>query len=425
MNRVFGYIQLITFGVVLTACSTHGIVYNDDSHYEQRVTQYTSEDAIVEASALGSDESLQVFGAPLNDVGIQPVWIKITNTSNEAHWFFPIGVDSEYFPAYEVTRRAQRPEGLSEDELYERLVNYQISHFVPPQSTISGFVYTHTDEGMKSFKVELHNPRKVIKHTFVVPVPGLPHDYFELDQDSIYLHHEVSDLDMDGLRRWIETIDCCTRNIEGKQGDPVNVIFVGSLENVRAALITRHWDVTAPVTKSSLWRMAHAFIFGSRYRYAPISELYVLERPHDLAFQKSRAIIDERNHMRLWLAPVKYQGKHVWLAQISRDVGVKFSGRLWPPTTHVIDPDVDEARFYLMQDLLEGESIYQLGYVKGHQVTSVKEPHYNAEDDPYFTDGLRLVLFIADEPVPVRQLKVLDWELPEALEPHRSLFASE
>jgi len=140
MNRVFGYIQLITFGVVLTACSTHGIVYNDDSHYEQRVTQYTSEDAIVEASALGSDESLQVFGAPLNDVGIQPVWIKITNTSNEAHWFFPIGVDSEYFPAYEVTRRAQRPEGLSEDELYERLVNYQISHFVPPKSTISGFV---------------------------------------------------------------------------------------------------------------------------------------------------------------------------------------------------------------------------------------------------------------------------------------------
>ena len=125
MNRVFGYIQLITFGVVLSACSTHSVVYYEDKHYEQRVTRYTSEDATVEASALGSDESLQVFGAPLNDVGIQPVWIKIENTSDEAHWFFPIGVDSEYFPAYEVTRRAKRPEGLSEDELYERLVKYQ------------------------------------------------------------------------------------------------------------------------------------------------------------------------------------------------------------------------------------------------------------------------------------------------------------
>ena len=416
---------LMLCGLILSGCSRHGVVYYDDQHYEQRVARYTSQDALVEASALGSDESLRVFGAPLNDVGIQPVWIKITNTSDEAHWFFPIGVDSEYFPAYEVARRAIRPEGLSEDQLYERLVNYQITHFVPPHSTISGFVYTHTDEGMKSFKVELHNPRKVIKHTFVVPVPGLPHDHFDFEQDAIYHHHEISDLDLETLRRWIEALDCCTRNIDGKSGDPVNAVLVGSLEDVRAALIARHWDVTATINKASLWRMARAFIFGSRYRYAPVSELYVFERPHDLALQKSRAIIDERNHMRLWLAPVKYQGSHVWLAQISRDVGVKWSGRLWPPTTHVIDPDVDEARFYLLQDLLEGESIYQLGYVKGHDTTGINEPHFNAEDDPYFTDGLRLVLFVSEEPVPVSQLKVLDWELPNQLEPYRSLFASE
>jgi hypothetical protein len=91
--------------------------------------------------------------------------------------------------------------------------------------------------------------------------------------------------------------------------------------------------------------MATAFIFGGRDRYAPISDLYLFGRRQDIALQKSRTIIDERNHMRLWLAPVRHQGRSVWVGQISRDVGVKLTGRLWPPTTHVIAPDVDDARF--------------------------------------------------------------------------------
>ena len=371
------------------------------------------------------DESLRLFGAPLNDFGVQPVWIKIVNNSDLPQWLFPIGVDAEYFPPYEVGQRVSRPEGLSEDKLYERLVNYQMPHFIPPRQTHSGFIYTHTDEGMKAFEVELHSPGEVIRHSFVVPVPGMPHDYFDIAAETIYRQHEVKDLDLDGLREWLNTVACCTSNAEGQQGDPVNVVFIGRLEHVRAALIGRHWDVTAPVTRASLLRMVNAFIFGSRYRYAPISELFVFGRPHDLAFQKARAVIDERNHMRLWLAPVTYEGAHVWLAQISRDAGVKFSGRLWPPTTHVIDPDVDEARFYLLQDLLQGESLSRVGYVSAHHASTPDKPHRNAENDPYFTDGLRAVFFVSAEPVPIKQLRVLDWDLPAPLLPYRNLFVKD
>ena len=35
--------------------------------------------------------------------------------------------------------------------------------------------------------------------------------------------------------------------------------------------------------------------------------------------------MDERNHMRLWLAPIHYRGDDVYVGQISRDIGVKFS----------------------------------------------------------------------------------------------------
>jgi hypothetical protein len=108
--------------------------------------------------------------------------------------------------------------------------------------------------------------------------------------------------------------------------------------------------VTAEITSSSIRRMISAFIFGSRFRCAPVSPLYLFGREQDMSLQKARAVIDERNHIRLCRAPVIYQGTPVWVGHISRDAGIKLSGRIWPPTTHVIDPAVDEARFYLEQD---------------------------------------------------------------------------
>lgn len=425
LSVAYYYVALLlaTF-TALSGCSTYSTVYDDETHYLERVIRYESDNVIVEAAALGRSESWEVFGAPLNDVGVQPVWIKIKNNSEEAHWFFPIGVDSEYFPAFEVAKRMAKFNVVSQKELYAHLVENQISHFIPPQQTVSGFVYTHADEGMKAFNIELHNPKRTIKHTFVSPVPGLPSDYFDLVPENIYSESELVELDEEGLRDWLEGIPCCAESIDGQYGDPINIIFVGHLKKVRAALISRQWDVTAPVTGSSLWRMMSAFIFGSRYRYAPISPLYVFNRKHDLAFQKSRAIIDERNHMRLWLAPVTFNGEHVWVAQISRDDGVKLSGRFWPPTTHVIDPDVDDARFYLLQDILEGQDVHKIGFVKGHEPATHDDPHYNAEGDFYFTDGLRAVFFMSDGPTKISDVKILDWELPKAIEHYRHIFVS-
>ena len=34
--------------------------------------------------------------------------------------------------------------------------------------------------------------------------------------------------------------------------------------------------------------------------------------------------------------------KPVWIGQISRDIGVRFTFKTWPPVTHKIDPDFDE-----------------------------------------------------------------------------------
>ena len=423
MSTAHYYLVLLLVNViVLSGCSTYSTVHDEKTHYLERVIRYESDRVIMEAAALGRNESAEVFGAPLNDIGVQPVWIKLKNNSEEARWFFPIGVDSEYFPAFEVASRASKFSTVSQKELYKHLVDNQIPHVVPPNQSISGFVYAHSDEGVKAFNIKLHNSKRVIEHSFISPVPGLPSDYFDLVAENIYHESEFVELDENGLRSWIEGVPCCATNVDNEHGDPLNVIFVGHLDKVRSAIISRHWDVTAPVSGASLRRMMSAFVFGSRYRYAPISPLYMFNREHDLAFQKSRAIIDERNHMRLWLAPVTFDGEHVWVAQISRDDGIKLSGRLWPPTTHVIDPDMDDARFYLLQDLLLGEDVHQIGFVKGHEPATHDYPHYNAEGDHYFTDGLRVVFFMSDERTKITDVKILDWELPKAIEQYHELL---
>ncbi len=54
----------------------------------------------------------------------------------------------------------------------------------------------------------------------------------------------------------------------------------------------------------------------------------------------------------------------MWIGQLSRDIGVRFSARSFF-VTHRIDPEVDEARDYLIEDLLASESLEALAYVRG------------------------------------------------------------
>ena len=96
-----------------------------------------------------------------------------------------------------------------------------------------------------------------------------------------------------------------------------------------------------------------------------------------------------------------------------------------PPTTHIIDPDMDDARFYLLQDILEGQDVHQIGFVRGHDPATHDDPHYNAENDFYFTDGLRVVFFMSDETIKISDVKILDWELPKAIESYREIFVSD
>jgi hypothetical protein len=372
----------------------------------------------ISVSVLEGSEIEDVFGARLDLVGIQPVWLKVENLSAYSYVLFLRSIDPNYFSPYEVARRSSVLTDKSTHELYPFMRDHEIERFITPGAQVEGYVYTHLDEGLKAINVDLVGNQQMQSFNMAVQLTGLQTDYADFDPATIY-QKDLPSLDLNGLRAWIAALPCCTSTQDGVLGDPLNLVFVGSLEDVRTALVSQHWDVTAEITSSSLRRIMTAYIFGSRFRYAPISDLYLFGRQQDMTFQKARAAIDERNHIRLWLAPVTYKGVSVWAGHISRDAGIKFSGRFWPPTTHVIDPAVDEARFYIEQDLLYSHRVQRIGLAEGVGGASADAPRFNAEGDPYFTDGRRAVFLIGSRFHPIDELEVLNWSLPPEMEPYR------
>lgn len=414
-------LSALVVAAALSGCAATPPPIKQEKSYLDRAEVRVKQAVSVTTSVLDDQESLEQLGARLNLVGIQPVWMKIQNLSAYTYILFLKSADRDYFSPYEAARRAAVLFDSDVDTLYRKLRDQEIPHLIPPGAALSGFVYTHLDEGLKAFTLDLVGNRNLLSFDLAVDVPGLDTDYAEFEPELVY--PRIKSLDIDGFRGWLEDLPCCTASESGALGDPLNVVFVGEIEDIRSVLVGQGWDVTAKATAASIASIMRAFVFGSRYRYAPISKLYLFGRTQDTTFQKARAAIDERNHIRLWLAPVLHDWRPVWVGHISRDAGIKLSGQFWPPTTHVIDPAVDEARFYLEQDLLYSNNVRRFGLVDGVGEAGSDAPRRNAEQDPHFTDGLRAVFFVDDAFVPLEEVELLEWTLPADLEPFReSIF---
>jgi hypothetical protein len=107
---------------------------------------------------------------------------------------------------------------------------------------------------------------------------------------------------------------------------------------------------------------------------------------------------------------MRIEGKPVWVGQISRDIGVRFT--IKTITTHKIDPDVDETRAFIIQDLIYAQGLTKVAYAKGVDSAPINEPRGNLTGDPYFTDGLRAVLWVSSNPTDFEEVEFIEWELP-------------
>lgn len=371
-------------------------------------------DVKVTTAVPSSEETRQIFGVDLYRHNIQPVWIEVDNQDEKAIWFLPIGVDPMYYTPHEAAYIGHsRLDDGAKDQMVRFFFSKGHTIYLHPGTKRSGYVFTNLDEGTKSFALDLiGEDGRVRAFTFFIPVPGLTIDHRTIDFRGLYPEGAWKNIeDEESFAQYLQTLPCCTVDKKGSDsGDPLNLIVVGSGDDLYHAFMRAGWDETEVVTTQSVWKTAVAFISGGHYRYSPVSSLFVFGRSQDVALQKARGRIHERNHLRLWLAPVRFKGKLVWVGQISRDIGVRFTTKTI--VTHKIDPDVDETRGYLIQDLWYSQGLEQFAFVNGVGEAPINAPRDNLTGDPYFTDGLRAVLWLSSQPVAFEKVQFLAWELP-------------
>jgi hypothetical protein len=366
----------------------------------------------VTVAVLGAEESRQLFGVNLAGQDIQPVWVRVQNADTVGYWLMSSGLDPDYFSPLEAAYAFHGTIGSSVNKKIDdhfRVMNFR--NPIAPGTSVSGFVFTNRDEGTKVVDIDLISYNKVKFFTFFVPVPGIKADYHEVDFEKLYSEEEIVNLDEKELRTELENLACCTTNEDGTEnGDPLNLVLIGSREDILSAFVRRGWLPAEQSYGTAVWKTIKSFLFGSRYRYSPVSPLYFSERQQDFAGQKPRHTVHERNHLRMWLSPMRYQGKPVWIGQVSRDIGVRFTFKTWPPVTHKIDPDVDEAMYALIEDLIYSQQVAKIGWVKGVGAATRSKPRHNLTGDPYFTAGLRAVLMFDRRPYSFKEIQRLDWE---------------
>ena len=399
-------ICLFLFSTVLSSgCASFNPQPMQEVPFRERAKTQTKDGVRVTATVLSAEETEAAFGRPLYKKGIQPVWLEIENTTEHRVWFPQVSLDRDYFAPLEVAYRYHSSFSKQTNNRIDRHFHrHNFRNPIDPGRIRSGFVFSTLELGTKAFNVDLIGDDDQVRvFTFLIAVPGLPVDHSTVDWNNLYSAGEKIVFDSsEAFRQTLEKLPCCTTGEDGtKVADPLNVVIVGSGRDLLFALLRSGWDETAAISSYNPTAQ-----LPWEFRYQPVKPLYLFERFQDAAFRKSRSTLDERNQLRLWLSPYKFEGKEVWVGQISRII----RRATW--NKFVIEPDVDEARTYLLQDLWYAQAISKYGYVKGAGLATISKPRKSLNDDGYFTDGYRLVMWVASEPVSFADVQTVTWERP-------------
>jgi hypothetical protein len=205
-------------------------------------------------------------------------------------------------------------------------------------------------------------------------------------------HSEVVSPDSSQPDAWVEQIPWRTTTSKHTSADLVNLAFVGSKEQVRAAFLAAGWRSADPVSTHSIARNFYALLNNSAYPQEPVMTFLLQGKPEDMNWQKSLNSFERRDHLRIWKWVPEGAAAPVWVAASTHDAGaflsVKYRG-----FAHHISPNIDEERAKVVRDLNFAGCVESVAYVERPRVsTSTK----NATGDPILTDGAIALVKLKD-----------------------------
>ena len=392
--------------LLLAACSLTPYKYDDAPSFavvDRAVTQQQGQ-FTVRASVPGIEEAKAIFGIPLEKRGIQPVWLEITNHGSVRARVAPYSLDDEYFPPHEVAymyRKQFSKEGWLDME--KRFYEMSLQRQIAGGETVSGYVFTHLQPGTKAFNVDLFYVSGEVANehfTFFVEVPGFTPDHAEIDFQSLYSADEIRDLDEAELRALVKAIPCCTTNRAGDgQGRPVNLFLVASGKDLLQALLRAEWMETS-------YDRDEEYLSATDYLYG---------RPADAIFRKRRGKSSDRNELGLWRTPLLHEGTPVWAAQVRHAIGRFFAiGERFLGVQ--LDPDANEGRNYFLQSMWYSQSLESYAWSVSGIVVPQEQPLVDFNGNEFFSDGLRIVIWIAGDTVSLQNATNRHWDsVDEAL----------
>jgi hypothetical protein len=185
----------------------------------------------------------------------------------------------------------------------------------------------------------------------------------------------------------------------GATGDPINVLFLGSKDQIMQSFHRAGWLTPDPITTQSSMRIAMDSLAHRSYPTAPVSNLYVYGRVQDLAFEKPTNDVQSRGHIRFWKTGSLIDGQSVWVGAATYDSGIEVSGTTHLPTHHIA-PTVDLERNVVGTDQATS------GLVKEEASAAFTPPilfAHNGGGDYYESDGTILVISYTLAHIPLQQ----------------------
>ncbi len=195
---------------------------------------------------------------------------------------------------------------------------------------------------------------------------------------------------------------------DGLPGDPVNLVLIGTRQQLRDAFAIAGWSEADRLGLVSSWRMVRAFVFNSPYATAPFSTLYLFGRGQDIGFQKA---IDnsprKRHHIRFWASSLTtaeatvgtadfwlntdrppHHERVLWVGAGTKDTGLSYT-QLTFQITHATDADTNIERDYIIAELQKNRVIVDVNsYRSGQRLPTERVNHY-------LTDGQVTVASLA------------------------------
>jgi len=346
----------------------------------------------VKAAVLSIEDSQQMLGVNVYENSTLPVWIEVENATDQVLWLLRAGTDPNYFSPLEV---AWGFHTSFSSEANSKLDNYLdqsgFKSLIAPNSTQSGIIFANLHHNTMLLNVDLLGHKELFPFTLF---PVIPDDFrdetLEKLERRLSTPETVDYQQVDKFRAALRLLPCCAKGGDGTiaSGDPINMVVVGQFSDIASAGVRRGFR-------------AIEFDFDNKQQ--------LFGRQPDIVIRKAGRGNVISNWMRMWLAPITFQGQPVFLVQAGRPIGGRFADSTGESLK--LHPNVDEVRDMLIGDFLYSGGLAKLGFVTS---SGARIPMNATQQDTlgmanYQTDGLRAVLFMVTRPLSLEDIQFLDW----------------